>query len=297
MINMEKIFVTGASGLLGSNIIETLSEKFQIYGSYNKNKVDFKKHSIIQTDLTNTEQTKSIEKICPNLIIHCAALVNIDACEKNPKNAYLQNIVSTENIVKIAEKTNSFLIHISTDAVFDGTKGNYSEKDETNPINIYGETKLQSEKIVENSDIESCIVRTNIYGWNKLNKFSLAEWMIDKLENNEKLNAFHDVKFTPILVNNLANALFEIYKKRINGILHVSGSESCTKYEFAKNVANVFDLDKNLIFPISVDDIHLKAKRGKNISLDTKKAQSLLDTKLFNVADGLKEMKRLKEEK
>ena len=121
--------------------------------------------------------------------------------------------------------------------------------------------------------------------------------MIDKLENNEKLNAFHDVKFTPILVNNLANALFEIYKKRINGILHVSGSESCTKYEFAKTVANVFDLDKNLIFPISVDDIHLKAKRGKNISLDTKKAQSLLDTKLFNVADGLKEMKRLKEEK
>lgn len=293
---MEKLFVTGASGLLGANTIETLSEKFQIYGSYNKNKVDFKKHSLIKVDLTNEKQVKEIERINPDLIIHCAAFVNIDECEKNPENAYLQNVVATENIVKTAEKTNSFLIHISTDAVFDGEKGNYSEKDKTNPVNVYGKTKLEAEKKVEKSDVDYCIVRTNIYGWNKRDKFSLAEWIINTLENGERLGAFYDVKFSPILVNNLSCVLLETYKNKICGILNVSGSEKCSKFEFAEKIADVFSLDKSLISKTSINELGLTAKRGKNLSLNIKKAQSLLDTKLLDVEEGLQEMKKLKDE-
>lgn len=295
---MTKLFVTGGSGLLGSNIIKTASERFYVYSSYHKNKVNFKncKCSLSKIDITNRSQLKVINDINPKLIVHCAALTSVDNCENDPENAYLQNVVSTENIVNIAEKNESFLIHISTDAVFDGKKGNYSEEDKAYPINVYGNTKLEAEKIVKKSNIDYCIVRTNIYGWNKLNKFSLAEWMINKLENKIKLNAFYDVKITPILVNNLARALLEIFESNICDTLHISGSESCSKFEFAETIADIFHLERSLINKISVDEIELPAKRGKNLSLNIEKAQSLLNTKLLNVKDGLREMKKLKDD-
>lgn len=293
--NMNKLFVTGGSGLLGANIIQTASNKFEVFGSYNNNKVIFENYSLYKIDLTDKKQLKIIEKLQPDLIIHCAAFVSVDGCEKDLKKAYLHNVVGTENVVNISEKIGNFLIHISTDAVFDGKKGDYSEEDKANPINVYGKTKLQAEEIVGNSNIDHCIIRTNIYGWNKRDKFSLAEWMVSKLENGEELFGFYDVKFTPILVNNLSRALFEIYEKKIKGILNVTGSESCTKLEFAQTVADVFNLNKSLVRQISIDELSLPAKRGKNLSLNIKKAQSLLATKLLNVKDGLQEMKRLKD--
>lgn len=295
---MVKMFVTGGSGLLGSNVIKIASEKFDVYGSYHKNKISFRDCpcSLVKIDLADNKQLKIIKNFNPDLIIHCAAFVDVDGCEKDPERAYLQNVIATENVVKVTERIDSFLIHISTDSVFDGKKGNYSEDDKPNPINIYGKTKLEAEKIVEKSNVEHCIVRTNIYGWNKRNKFSLAEWMINRLEQKKKLKAFYDVIFTPILVNNLTYCLFEIYEKKICGLLNVSGSESCSKLEFAETIADVFNLDKSLIRKTSIDKADLIAKRGKNLSLNTKKAQSLLKTRLFNVKEGLLEMKKLKDE-
>ena len=292
---MEKLFVTGGSGLLGSNILKLVPKKFEVFGSFNKNKIFFKNISLLKIDLSDKKQINVIKELKPDCIIHCAALVNLDECEKNPENAYKQNVVSTENIVNVTEEINCFLIHISTDAVYDGTKGNYSEIDKPNPINVYGNTKLEAEEIIKTSNIEYCIVRTNIYGWNIIDKFSLAEWMIDRLENGEELPAFRDIQFTPILVNNLAQALFNIYDNKIQGILNVSGSQSCSKFEFARNIADIFHFNKNLIKPVNIDEIKLIARRGKNLSLNTQKAQSLLETKLFNVKEGLHEMKRLRE--
>jgi dTDP-4-dehydrorhamnose reductase len=292
---MKKIFITGGSGLLGSNIIKLASEKYTIYGSYNKHKICFHNIPLLHIDIMNKKQLNVIVKIKPDCIIHCAAIVNIDECEKNPEFAYQQNVQGTENIVEVAEAVDSFLIYISTDAVFDGKKGNYSEEDSPNPINVYGETKLKAEQIVQKSSCKSCIVRTNIYGWNKLEKLSLAEWMIYQLENNKVLYGFIDVQFTPILVNNLSEMLFEIYEKKIQGILNVAGLESCSKFEFAKKIANVFQLNKNLIKPVSIDTVDLIAIRGKNLSLNTKKIQSLLKTPLYNVEEGLCEMKKLRD--
>lgn len=293
---MKRLFITGASGLLGSNIIVTVPKKFSVYGSYNTNKVNFKNCTLLKVDISDKTQVKKIKDVNPDLIVHCAAYVNVDGCEQKPDYAYQSNVIGTENIVNISEEVGCYLIHISTDAVFDGKKGNYSENDKTNPINVYGKTKLEAEEIVKKSDTNHCIARTNIYGWNKLNKFSIAEWMIDKLSKNEELPSFKDVTFTPILVNNLSVALFEIFDKKINSVLNVSGSESCNKLEYAKTISHVFNYNEELIKPISVDDLNLPAKRGKNISLNTSKAQSLLKTELYNVKDGLQEMKALKEQ-
>ena len=293
---MEKLIVTGASGLLGSNIIFKALNKYKTIGLDINDNPFFSKVKFLNIDLVQKNQLKIIEKEKPDLIINCAAYVSVDGCENESEKAYLSNVVTAKNIAEICSKINCFLIHISTDSVFDGKKGNYSEKDKTNPINVYGKTKLEAEKAIEKNDIEYCITRTNIYGWNKQDKFSLAEWMINKLENNNELPAFYDTIFTPILVNNLINALFEIYEKKITGILHLTGSESCSKYHFAKLISEIFNFNNESVKKISISELNLPAKRGKNLSLNTFRAQNILNTKLLNARQGLEKMKELKQQ-
>jgi len=287
--------VTGGSGLLGSNIIMAARSRFEVYASYNKNRVEMSGARFLKADLTDKSQLKHIEQFNPNLIIHCAALTNIDGCEDNPDEAYRQNVLTSKNIAKLANQTGAYLIHISTDAIFDGRKGNYSEADKPNPISVYGKTKLHAEHEVLSIHPSSSVIRTNIYGWNKRDKFSLAEWMLNKLENNDELPAFKDIIYSPIIVNNLIVQLFVLYDKKFSGIIHLAGGESCSKLDFANVLAEVFALDKSLIKTTSIDDLNLRASRGKNINLDVSRAQKLLNTPLPKVREGLVEMKCLRE--
>ncbi len=124
----------------------------------------------------------------------------------------------------------------------------------------------------------------------------MGEWVLDKLEKNETFKGFTDIKFTPILTTNLGEALLEIYHKNFNGILNVASPDVCTKYEFAKKIAEVFGKNSNLVTPASSDEFNFKAKRAKDMYLNCDKAQRLLKTKLLNVEDGLKEFKNLRED-
>ena len=280
---------------MGSNIVMAAKSRFEVYASYNKNKVEIRGAGFLKVDVSDKSQLKQIEQVSPNLIIHCAALTNIDICEDDPDQAYRQNVLTSRNIAQLAKQTRAFLIHISTDAVFDGKRGNYSEADKPNPISVYGKTKLQAEHEVLSTYPSSCVVRTNIYGWNKRDKFSLAEWMLNKLENNDELPAFKDIIYSPILVNDLIVHLFALYDKKFSGTIHLAGGQSCSKLDFANVLAEIFALDKSLIKATSIDDLNLRAPRGKNISLDVSRAQELLNTPLPNVKEGLVKMKCLRE--
>lgn len=293
---MNRILITGGSGLLGSNISKLAISKFNVFATYNKRKISMNDAYLFQIDLTKKEHLGKMEQIKPDFIIHCAALTNVDYCEKHPNEAYNQNVLASINIAEIAKKTRAYLIHISTDSIFNGTKGNYKENDIPNPINAYGRTKLEAEQKISSIHPYSCIVRTNIYGWNKINKFSLTEWMLNKLINNEELPALKDIYFSPILVNDFIKTLFELQERNYRGIIHIAGSESCSKLDFAYMIAEVFALDKNLIKPVSINEVGLKAPRGKNTSLNVSKAEKILKVHLPKVKDGLKRMKELKEE-
>lgn len=280
--------------MLGSNLAYLASNNFEVYGSYNTNPVNIAGCTCFKLDITNaTRVTDAINAIKPDLIIHCAANTNVDYCEKNHAEAWNQNVLGTENVARASEKNDSFIIYISTDSVFDGINGNYSENDIPHPINFYAQTKLEGERTLEKYNIKYMIARTNIYGWNFLDKNSFAEWIIHSLQACNMTTLFYDVFFSPILVNNLIEGLFDLYKKDVSGLFHISGSERCSKLHFGKMVAEIFGLDVQYIEPISIDQKNIIAPRPKDTSLNVSKAAKISDLKLLDVHEGLSEMKRL----
>jgi dTDP-4-dehydrorhamnose reductase len=290
---MRKLLITGGSGLLGGNIAKLAKSEFKVYATYHQNKVSMNGIRFFPLDLTKKTECVFIEDLKPDIIIHCAALTNVDFCESNPDFAYKQNVISSMNVATIANKIGSYMIHMSTDSVFDGKKGNYDENDPPKPINVYSKTKLQAEEKVLSISPETCIIRTNLFGWNKRRKFSLAEWMINKLQNKEKLPGLKDVYFAPMLVNDLTEKLFKLYDVNYHGIINMGSSECCSKLNFAYEIAEIFELNPDLIEPIKLDKLRLNASRPNNTCLNVSKAEEILDEAMPTVKDGLVHMKNL----
>jgi len=292
----DKLLITGGSGMLGSNLVKSTEDRFNVHAVYYKHPVNFKACQVHQLDITKREDTiKLVSNINPDYIIHTAALIDVDYCETHRDEAWKLNIEGTRNLVEAAEKTGSRIFYISTDSVFDGKKGMYTEEDKPNPLNFYALTKLRGERVVSKSHVPYTIIRTNIYGWNVQEKLSIAEWMLSNLQENKKLTLFSDVFFSPMLANNLSEIIIEMVEMNLSGLFHVAGSERCSKLQFGLMLAKVFGLNKELIKPISLEDKKLVAKRPKDPSLSSEKVQKQVRTKLLNVKEGLEAFKSLRD--
>lgn len=290
-----KILITGGSGLLGSATAALFKDYYRTFITYTNNKVFIEGCETYRLDITNKEEVfKVIGAIQPDFIIHTAALIGVGICENNKEMAYNINVNGTKHIAEAAAKFNSKIVHISTDYVFDGKKGMYKETDKPNPLNYYAKTKLEAEKLINKNN---AIIRTSIYGWNIIKeRKNFATFILEGLENNKKINIFEDQYNTTILANNLAEALKEIVDKNKKGIYNIGGSERQSKYEFALKLADVFELNKSLINPITIDDAEDKAQRPPDVSLDSAKAKKELNVKLLNIEEGLELMKKLRDE-
>ena len=290
----KKILVTGGSGLLGSNLSKVISDIFDVHVIAHRHSIPCGNFQVHQLDITNREiLINLVNNIKPDYIIHTAALTNVDYCEVNKEEAWQINVEATRNFVKAASITNSKLIYISTDSVFDGKTGMYTEVDEVNPLNYYAFTKLEGEKVVRTLSNSFVIIRTNIYGWNTQRKLSLAEWMLNSLTQKNKTQLFSDVFFTPILVNNLSQVISEIITKEISGLFNIAGSERVSKLEFGYELAKVFSLDSKLIEPTKVSEKKFVAKRPLDTSLCCKKISKEVATELLTMRDGLEAFKAL----
>lgn len=263
--------------------------------TYNKNPVVQVGAEVVRADLLNNRHIEILSHIRPEIIVHCAALTDVDYCESHPEEAFAQNVQASVNIARMAENFSSYMVHISTDGVFDGEKGAYSEEDTPSPVNAYGKSKLEAEKQMSEVCRHSCIVRTNIFGWNATQRKSMAEWMLEKLTNREELAAFKDVIISPLLTDDLSQIIFELCQLEHEGTIHVGSSDSYSKLQFAHMIAETFGLDPSKIKPTSVDDLHLKANRPKNTSLDVHRISSLLGRGMPTVHDGIKRMKELRD--
>lgn len=227
-----------------------------------------------------------VNAIKPNLIIHTAGLANVDACENNKHDALNINVRGTENIAMSSNNVGAKLVYISTDSVFDGTKGDYIETDATKPLNIYAISKLAGEHRIMHLAPDSIIVRTAFYGLSRYDS-GLAKWILDSILRGKCINMFTDTIFTPIYVDNLTEVIMSMYHNNLNGIYHVGGSEACSKSYFGRVIADAFGFNKNLVRPISIDEAQLVATRPKNTSLNTDKVQVVQDVKLMDVRAGI----------
>jgi len=240
----------------------------------------------------NLEDNKGIydlmERIKPEVIIHSAALTDVDLCEREKDLAYRTNVEGTKTLAQAAEKAGSFLIYISTDYIFDGSRGMYREDDRADPVNYYGYTKLQGEQFCR-----GCIARTCVtYGSRPASgKVNFALWLINSLKSGQNIRVVRDQFITPTLNTNLARMVLEIADKRLYGVYHLAGATRISRYDFALELARKFDLDHSLILPSRMKDLKWTARRPMDSSLDTSKAKRDLKESPDGLEDSLKILK------
>lgn len=289
-----KILITGASGLLGSKLCEiAIIKKHEVYSAYNKHEPLH--GNPIKFDVSDKKAIERIfEKIKPKAVVHAAALTNVDRCESAKEPAWNVNVKGTENVATACRNHQAFLVYISTDYVFDGEKGMYKENEKPTPINYYGFTKLKGEESVRSLTDNYCITRASvIYGTiPATGKVNFLLWLLKKLKNEEETKIVTDQWNSPTLNTNLAHMLQEILERKITGIYHLAGATRLSRYEFAKLVADTFDLDTSLMRPISSKELSWIAQRPKDSSLNVTKACQTLINKPLKVSEALEVMKK-----
>lgn len=269
-----RILVTGASGLLGLNFCLALSDAQQITGVTHTNVL---KDVPFQSVQANLSSAGSIDRLIsdhrPHLVIHCAAMANVDVCENQPDQAMRINAEVPGELAAICRGKNVKLVHISTDAVFDGMRGDYSEGDETNPLSVYASSKLAGEQNVIENNPQALIARVNFYGYSLSGSRSLAEFFLEHISAGQPMNGFVDVMFCPLYVIDLAEILMQMVNKDLYGLYHVVSPESLSKYSFGVSIAKKFGFDHGLIQPISVMEGGLTARRSPRLDLNVEKLQ------------------------
>ena len=287
-----RILVTGSGGLLGSKLVPLLVERghevVAVYRNHPPPKVGGNKLKPVQLDVQDWVRLEDlILKTRPQVIIHAAAYTNVDGCEKDREHAWRVNVGATRSIVRIARVVNAHLVYVSTDYVFDGERGMYREDDTPFPINYYGLTKLIGEELVRASDLLYTVVRPSaIYGVGGSKK-SFAEYVAERLSQGEEVKALEDQYVSPTLNALLAQALAEIVELKPLGILHIAGPRM-NRYEFARRIAETLDLPAELIKPARISEMKTWiARRPRDSSLDTSKAQQLLETQFHDLGKAL----------
>jgi dTDP-4-dehydrorhamnose reductase len=249
----------------------------------------------LTVDITEKEETlKSIATTAPSVVVHTAAETNVDRCETERGLARKINVDGTANIAAACTRIGAELLFISTDYVFDGRKGNYTETDEPSPISFYGLSKLEAERIVASASLNALIVRASVlYGWHPC-KLNFATWVLKGLREHQTLKVVNDHINSPTFAGNLADAIRTAIERNSRGILHIAGSERVSRFDFARRIAKRFDLDESLLIPVEMRDLSWIARRPRDSSLNVGKAEKELGIELFGVERGLDEMARSK---
>lgn len=273
----KKCLITGISGLLGNNLADYFKEHIDILGLYHRHPVSIDGIYTEKCDLTDREHINGIiAEFDPNIIMHCASLTDIDECEANRDHTQCVNVEATKNIVQFLSDRDVKLVYISTDAVYDGVRGGFSETDKIRPCNYYGQSKYEGELEILKKE-SALVLRTNIFGWNVLNKKSLGEWIVDSLQTGQRIDGFTDAVFSSIYTMELARIIDISLKKNLSGTFNCGTATPVSKYDFCKRVAKIFRFDETLIAPTLTDNYGFRAKRGKNLSLNVNKLQDALN--------------------
>jgi dTDP-4-dehydrorhamnose reductase len=280
---MIKVVITGSNGLLGQSLLNLLlkdKDSYQVYGfSRGKNRSGREDFNYISIDITEKEELdKKLEQIQPDYIINTAAMTQVDDCETNKQACDILNVDVVKWMTRFASKSKTHIIHLSTDFIFDGKKGYYKETDKPNPLSYYGLSKLKSEQVLKDSKINFTILRTIlVYGKVfDMSRSNIVLWVREMLEKNKEITIVDDQYRMPTYVEDLAMACKIAMDKKALGIYHISSNTLLSVYEIAQQIAETFDLNKNLIKPISTSTLNQKAPRPAKTGFDLSKTNNEL---------------------
>ncbi|MCF6359187.1 MAG: SDR family oxidoreductase [Cyclobacteriaceae bacterium] len=263
-----KILLTGANGLLGQKLVELILNKGEhelIATARGKNRLPIKEGYTYQTlDITNKEDVISaFTKHQPNAVINTAAMTNVDQCELEKEAGWNANVNSVKYLVEACKTHNCYLLHLSTDFIFDGSKGPLSEEETPAPVNYYGEGKLAAENIIVNSKLKWAMARTVlVYGVvSDMSRSNIILWVKNSLESGKTINVVDDQWRTPTLAEDLAMGCYLIVNQQATGIYNISGKDMLTPYDMAIKVRDYFNLDGSLISRADSSTFSQPAKR------------------------------------
>lgn len=287
-----KVMIVGGGGLLGQKMIEVL-----------KRETDWKLSSVIRAGIADIEgsvefdtlQRKDWKEIAlaerwkPDVIINCAAMTNVDMCELRKEDAWRTNVNLVEILCEVSRKVDSRLIQLSTDYVFDGTAGPYSETDVPNPINYYGKTKLAAENVCTRSGVETAIVRTMwLYGDAEGGKSTFPAWVVKSLAAKESIRVVTDEIGTPTLTDDLAYGIVKLIESKRTGTFNLAGPVTMSRWDHARIIASTIGADPELVSAATTADLNRTARRPLQSGLDTLKAKTQLAFSAQEPAEGLR---------
>jgi len=296
---MKKILVTGSNGLLGQKLTDLCLADRDIELIATSTGPD--RHPVrsgfIYEELDVLDKSRLEELVAkyqPDAIIHTAAMTNVDACENDREKCYDLNVESVKYLVDVCEKNAIQLVHLSTDFIFDGEDGPYTEEAEPNPLSYYGLTKLEAEQIIIKSSCRWAILRTIIvYGIvSDMSRSNIVLWAKAALEKGEPINVVNDQWRMPTLAEDLAECCLLAIKKGAQGIFNASGKDLMSILEIVKRVADYWSLDKSLIRPISADTLNQAAKRPKKTGFNLDKTIKTLGYNPHSFEEGIAIMEK-----
>ena len=292
----KRILVIGSNGMLGQRLVEFYNAKNNVElltcsaeeSSFIPN-VDYK-----QLDITQKNKVREIIlSFFPDVIINTAAFTNVDKSETEKETAWKINVNGLENIALYAWTIDAHLIHISTDYIFDGKSGPYSEDDKPNPISYYGRTKLAGENSIRTSGVNFTIIRANIlYGPAKYGRPDFVKWVVNSLRANQTIRIVTDQIGNPTYIDDLVNAIGNVIELKKEGVYNVGGKEFLSRYDFTLRIAKFFNLDEKLIKPILTKELNQPAPRPLKSGFYTLKAETEIDYKHSTIEDTFMQMKK-----
>ncbi|MBI3321186.1 MAG: SDR family oxidoreductase [Candidatus Omnitrophica bacterium] len=283
---MSKILITGSSGLLGAHLMAAFSQRHEVVGIDRHPWWGDRSLKTIVEDLASATAWRHIRDVAPDILVHCAALVNVDACEQDPALAYALNAQLTKALVR-AVPAGCLVVYISTDGVFKGDAPNATETDLPCPRTIYARSKLQGEWEVALGTDNHLIVRTNFYGWSSGRKQTAAEWLHESLASGAPIVLFDDFYFSPIYVVDLVQRLVALLESRHRGLLHLCGADRVSKYAFGGMMAKAAGFSMANVQRGSLEEARLPAPRPKDMSLDSSEFHRLTGMDLPGCLEGL----------
>ena len=292
-----KVLITGGTGLLGQGLIATAEAAHRLSILHLRDyPVSASGVEAVSFDMLDRDRLAEFFAAHDfDVVIHAAGIASVDYVERHFEESWESNVVGTQNVVDLVCKRDMRLVYVSSNAVFDGDRAPYSEDHPTNPVNRYGRIKVECEGIVRRMCQEALIVRPILmYGWHLPQaRMNPVTWLIDRLRRGESTHLVNDVYENPLYSHHCAEAIWGAIRLGKTGTFHIAGKEIVNRYELAKLVAQVFDLDATLLHPVDSSFFPAIARRPKNTSFLTKRMQEDLGIEPLSLREGLERMRSL----